>query len=248
MARRFALVHPPRGMHEALSHRLWALDWTALLPWTLEDGVELQCGSVEDVLEFVRESYSAIFVTDPDDDRFLRERPSAAKERFLEVSDRFVFRERGRVIGVLVGNPVDWSTYYWRTVAFLPEHQGRGLLAAALERTDEVMRAAGIERVEGNAAPANYRQVRLLLRLGYCITGHENSERWGAMLRLTRFLREEGEHVFFEQFCKDSKLPGHPARNSKEKGVHREEVRYPVLLGTSEPESAALASLRGGQP
>jgi RimJ/RimL family protein N-acetyltransferase len=235
-------------MHDALSQRLWALDWSALLPWTLEDGVQLECGSVEDVLAFVRDRYATIFATDPDDRRFLHEQPSVAKQRFLECSDRFAFREKGRVIGVLVGNPVDWSTYYWRTVAFLPEHQGRGLLAAALARTDEVMRAAGIERVEGDAAPANYRQVRLLLRLGYCITGQNNSERWGAMLRLTKFLRHEAEHVFLEQFCKDSKLPGHPARKSKEKGAQREEIRNRLLLGTVEPESAALASVLGGQP
>lgn len=235
-------------MHEALSQTLWALDWAALLPWTLEGGVQLECGSVEDVLGFVQESYSTIFASDADDSRFLRERPTAAKARFLECSDRFVFREGGRAIGTLVGNPVDWSTYYWRTVAFLPEHQGRGLLAAALERTDEVMRAVGIERVEGNAAPTNYRQVRLLLRLGYCVTGQNNSERWGAVLHLTKFLGQEGEQVFLEQFCKDWRLPGHPARACKEKGDHREEVRNRLPVRENGPETAALADVLGGQP
>lgn len=229
-----ALVHSARAMQHALSQRLWRLDWTAHLPWVLEAGVALEHGSVEEVLGFVQESYATIFASDPNDERFLREHAGAAKRRFLECSDRFVFREHGHVIGVLVGNPVDWSTYYWRTVAFLPEHQGRGLLSAALERTDEVMRAAGIERVEGDAAPTNYRQVRLLLRLGYCITGQNNSERWGALLRLTKFLREEGEQVFLERFSKDSKLPGHPARVRGERGDHHEEVRNRLLLKSPE--------------
>jgi len=235
-------------MHEPFSQRLWGFDWTAHLPWALEDGVQFEHGCLAEVSQFIQQNYGTIFATDPDDRRFFQERASAAKRRFLEASDRFVFREQGRVIGVLVGNPVDWSTYYWRTVGFLPAHQGRGLLAAALEKTDEVLRMAGVERVEGDAAPANYRQVRLLLRLGYCITGQNNSERWGAMLRLTRFLQQEAEHVFLEQFCKDSKLPGHPARNREEKGVHHEEVRNRLSLRDTSPGGAALASGMGGQP
>jgi GNAT superfamily N-acetyltransferase len=213
-----------------LSQRLWGLDFRAHLPWTLAGGVTLEHGTTEDVLTFVRGHYAAIFAVDADDRRFLPDPPTEAKRRFLEASDRFLFRDGDTVIGLLVGNPIDWTSYYWRTVAFLPEHQGRGLLAAALERTDEVMREAGIERVEGEAAPANYRQVRLLLRLGYCITGSTNSERWGSMLRLTRFLHDEGEHVFKTRFCKDTNLPGHQAHSGGRKGEHHEEVRNRLHL------------------
>lgn len=215
--------------NETFSSGLWNLDFERELPCTLTDGVELRVGTLDHVLAFTSAHYATIFHADAADTRFLPEQLTEAKRRFLAASDKLLFCEGDDVIGLLVGNPIDWSTYYWRTVAFLPEHQGRGLLAAALARTDDLMRAAGIARIEGEAAPANYRQVRLLLRLGYCITGSTNSERWGAMLRLTKFLDPEGHRVFTTQFCKDRQLPGAPGRHD-EKGGHDEEVCDDVLL------------------
>ena len=225
--------------HGTSSQRLWGLAFGEHLPCDLGDGVELRAGTLDDVLAFTSAHYATIFHADADDTRFLPEQLNEAKRRFLEASDKLLFCEDDRVIGLLVGNPVDWSTYYWRTVAFLPEHQGRGLLAAALARTDELMRAAGIARIEGDAAPANYRQVRLLLRLGYCVTGSTNSERWGAMLRLTRFLDPEGHRVFTTQFCKDPQLPGPPGHNHKpQEGGHDEEVRDGLVLASASASSS----------
>ena len=198
-------LHPTQATPPpTFSERLWALDWSDRLPWQLDDEIRLEVASMDTLVAFVRESYRDIFASDPKDDRFLPDPMTAAKWRFLEASDRFVFLEGRRAVGVLLGQPVDWSTYYWRSAAFLPEFQGRGLLAAALERTDAVMREIGIERVEGETAPINYRQVRLLHRLGYCVTGSTNSERWGTMLRLTKFLAPQGRDKFTSRFCRDS--------------------------------------------
>jgi len=180
--------------------------------------------TLDGALAFTRDHYARIFGAVPNDARFLSEPMTPAKARFLAESDRFAFRDGGEMIGLLVGNPIDWSTYYWRSVAFLPEQQGRGLLAAALEHTDAILRDAGVMRVEGEAAPTNYRQVRLLLRLGYCVTGTTNSERWGTMLRLTKFLRADAEERFAAQFCRDR----FPAKTSPSslvtKGASHEEV------------------------
>jgi RimJ/RimL family protein N-acetyltransferase len=189
---------------ESLSSQLFGIDWAAHLPFELAGGVRLEVASVEEMVAFVAAHYAAIFGTNTTDRRFLVEASTPAKARFLRMSDRFVFRDRERVVGVLVGQPLDWSSYYWRTVAFVPDFQGRGLLAAALEHTDAVMREAGVARVEGEAAPNNHRQVRLLMRLGYCVTGSCNSERWGTVLRLTKYLRPEAEDCFMTQFCRDS--------------------------------------------
>lgn len=213
-------------MQKTFSRRLWELDWSRHLPWVLDEGVRVEEGSVDEILTFMRCHYGSIFAVDPEDQRFLPDAFTEAKRRFLSASDRLAFRDGDQIVGVLVGNPIDWSTYYWRTVAFLPEHQGRGLLAAALERTDRVLRSVGVERIEGDAAPTNYRQIRLLLRLGYCVTGSSNSERWGAMLRLTRFLNEEGERVFTTRYCRTPLLPGATARDAGTKGGRDEEVRY----------------------
>ncbi|HJL17303.1 MAG TPA: GNAT family N-acetyltransferase [Sandaracinaceae bacterium LLY-WYZ-13_1] len=213
---------------EPLSKRFWRLDWADHLPWTLGEGVTLEAAATETVLAFVQAHYAKIFAVEDEGDRFWPDPMTPAKRRFLDASDRFVFRAAGRPVGVLVGQPFDWSTYYWRTVAFLPSHQGRGLLAAALERTDAAMREAGVERVEGEAAPVNYRQVRLLHRLGYCVTGSVNSERWGTLLRLTKFLAPKGRATFASRFCRG--VPEPRTAGGIRKGGRHEEVRHDELL------------------
>lgn len=208
----------------SLSRRILAVTWEVHAPFQLHDGVIMEPVTLDEALAFTRDHYARIFGATSGDTRFLSEPMTAAKERFLAESDRFAFRDGGAMIGLLVGNPVDWSTYYWRSVAFLPEHQGRGLLAAALEHTDAILRDAGVVRVEGEAAPINYRQVRLLMRLGYCVTGSTNSERWGAMLRLTKFLRPEAEEHFANQFCRDTFLARPSPNPTPLKGAYHEEV------------------------
>ena len=216
-----------RSHEPSLTSSLFELDWEDHVPVELVPGVHLATATVEDTLEFTRAHYASIFGMVGSDQRFFSEAPTPAKERFLSMSDRFAFREGSRVIGLLVGHPVDWSTYYWRSVCFLPEHQGRGLLAAALERTDPVMRRAGIVRVEGEAAPTNYRQVRLLHRLGYCVTGTVNSERWGNVLRLTKYLQPEAAACFATQFCQGPTAPsaGSSKVDYNPEGGSHEEVR-----------------------
>lgn len=143
--------------------------------------------------------------------RFESEPLSVAKRAFLERSDAFLFWHEDRAVGLLMGNPVDWSTYYWRTVAFLPAYRGRGLLAAALEATDRHLAAHGVARVEGETAPNNYAQLRLLLRLGYVVTGSTESDRFGSMLRLTKFLAPGPRETFERQFCRGAPVSRDPA-------------------------------------
>ena len=190
------------------SRVLWDLDWGAHLPIDIDDDVCLDVAELDEVFGFVGAHYASIFDAGDGDERFVAEPMNAAKRVFYEEADCFAFRHRhDGMVGLLVGHPFDWSTYYWRTVAFVPEMQGRGLLSSALAHTDGVMGAAGVQRVEGEASPTNYRQVRLLHRLGYCVTGSHNSERFGSMLRLTKFLSEEAEETFERQFCRTRRTP-----------------------------------------
>ncbi len=209
----------------SFSQIIYGIQWSNHFPIRLEGGVEVDVASVEEATAFTAAHYACIFGSDPEDRRFFSDPSSPARARFLAGSDRFLFREGGQAIGLLVGNPVDWSTYYWRSVAFLPEHQGRGLLAAALAHTDRVMREAGVVRVEGEAAPINYKQVRLLLRLGYCVTGSSNSDRWGTMLRLTKYLDASAQERFVTQFCRDTSLVSCSTDRRPTEGGSHEEVR-----------------------
>lgn len=222
-------IKPARGSRRgtpSLSERIYGIRWSEHFPIVLSGGVRVQVASLDEALEFTARHYARIFGADPGDQRFYAEAVTPAKTRFMAASDRFSFWDGGEPIGLLMGNPIDWSTYYWRTVAFLPEHQGRGLLAAVLEHTDRVMRGAGIVRVEGETSPNNYRQMRLLLRLGYQVTGSVNSERWGTLLRLTKYLDEAAEEKFTRQFCKDVRLAKCGTNRRDMEGGSHEEVRY----------------------
>lgn len=223
-------------MATSFSVQVWSLEWEAHVPFSLGRGIVVERATLADAFAFVEESYSAVFGATPKDASFLEEGLTPAKRRFFERSDRFLFRDGERPIGLLMGQPQDWSTYYWRTVAFLPEYQGRGLLAAALERLDSALASAGVLRVEGDTAPNNYRQLRLLLRLGYCVSGSANSERWGALLRLVKFLSPEGREAFGARFCKDRHLARRVSEDPTQRGGSHEEVRNRDVL-----------SSRGGQ-
>lgn len=183
-----------------LSSRIWNLDWKAHLPWTFGD-VTVHAGTFQqDAAPFIAQHYAAIF-TPEGTSRFFTERQTEAKRRFAEEMDVLCFRDAERTIGILVGHPQDWSTYYFRSVALLSDYRNRRLLALTLERAHEVLRQHEVDRAEGECSPANAPMMRTLTKLGYFVTATVNSERWGAMVRLTKHLQPEAEEVFVRQFC-----------------------------------------------
>jgi RimJ/RimL family protein N-acetyltransferase len=183
-----------------LSRRIWDLDWATHLPWTFGD-IAVEVGTFrDDAAPFIAEHYAAIFGTQ-DPSRFFVEATSAAKRHFGDEMDVLCFRDAGRTIGILVGHPVDWSTYYFRTVALLPEYRDQGLFAAGLKRAHQVLAVSGADRAEGECSPTNLPMMRALTKLGYVVTATVNSERWGATVRFTKHLRPEAEAVFVRQFC-----------------------------------------------
>ncbi len=185
------------------SARLWGLDWPARLPWTF-DGITVDACTFDESLPFMQRHYGAIFGA-AFEGRFLEDPMTDAKLRFGREMDVFVFRDRGRdgdrEIGVLAGHPSDWTTYYMRTVALLPEYRDRHLLSRTMEEVARALAEVGCERIDGEVSPANVAMVRMLTSLGWLVTSTSNSERWGTLLRFTKFLRADAEDVFARQFC-----------------------------------------------
>jgi hypothetical protein len=181
-----------------LSWRVLRLDWSCVLPWQFE-GVTVELGTFGDACDFMREHYLSIFGRQAD--RFLTEEMSPAKRRFGDEMDTLLFRADGRTVGLLLGHPIDWSTYYMRSVALLPNWRDRSLLATVLHRTYGPLADAGIDRIEGECSPTNHPMMRTLTREGWCVTSTSASERWGVTVHLTKFLRAEAEEVFARQFC-----------------------------------------------
>ena len=100
-----------------------------------------------------------------------------------------------------MSHPSDWSTYYMRTAALLPEYRGRGLVSRFMERICEPLRAAGAERLEGDVSPANTPMMRLHVGQGFLATSTACSERWGTFIHFTRHLSVEADAIFRRQFC-----------------------------------------------
>jgi hypothetical protein len=182
----------------SLSQRLWGLDWERLLPWQIDD-VVVEPGSLEEALPFMRDHYTEIFSTG--DGRFFTEMMSEAKRRFFAEMDIFVLRVATETVGLVMGHPSDWSTYYVRSVALLAEHRARGVFPRFLEHFYGPLRNAGVERIEADASPSNQAVIRLHISQGSIVTATGSSERWGAFVRFTKFLNEEPQNVFNRQFC-----------------------------------------------
>lgn len=185
-----------------MSHRILGLDWDTILPLVVS-GLTVRAGSFErDAVPFVRASYEALFGGAAEAGRFLSDPETEAKRRFGAEMDTLCLCDGTRTVGLLIGHPLDWSTYYWRSVALLPEYRSRHALAQLMELTYEPLARVGIERVEGECSPTNAPMMRTLVKLGFVVTSTANSERWGATVRFTKFLREEAEEVFGRQFCR----------------------------------------------
>ncbi|HEY4117201.1 MAG TPA: GNAT family N-acetyltransferase [Byssovorax sp.] len=180
------------------SARLWGLDWDLATPWTF-DGVDVVMGTFDDATPFVEAHYPGIFTAHGT--KFLADEMTAAKRRFAAGMDVFLCRADGGVVGVFMGHPLDWSSYYMRSAALLPQYRDRRVLTRLVEAMYAPLRAAGVERMEGDVAPTNLPMMKMLTGLGWIPGGTLNSERWGSTVRFVKYLREEAEDVFARQFC-----------------------------------------------
>lgn len=192
----------PRSM----SRHLWDLEWPS---WSFDGGIRCEVGAFEDAVPFIEAHYPSIFHDDAG--RFLDDRMTPAKRRFLEQSDVFLFREGDAVVGITICHPTDWSTYYIRSTAFLPDARQRGLAVEFASWLEQPLRNVGVQRIEADCSPANAAVNRALLSSGFVVTATLNSERWGAMLHYTRYLSDEAAACFQRQFLS---VPNNGKRNS----------------------------------
>jgi hypothetical protein len=203
---RIAARNPP-----SLSEQLWGLDWRAVLPHHLDGGFSVVRSRLERSKPFILEHYAAIF--EESEDSPFAPRVTGSKERYYELCDFFEILQGGDVVGLVIGAPSDWSTYYVRSAALLPAHQGSGVIQRLFSRVlfGELMRV-GVERVEVDVSPANLAMVHIVTRLAFNVTGTTLTERWGANTRFTKYLCPESAQVFLTQFCSGVKYQLRDAR------------------------------------
>jgi RimJ/RimL family protein N-acetyltransferase len=211
-----------------LSQRWWGLDWRDVLPFRFEDG-RAEYATIGEVLSFMKEHYPAIFGAKDVEGRFLENPTTEAKRRFLAEMDCFLFRVDGEVAGVFTGHPWDWSTYYLRSTGILPQYRERRLMTHFFDRLEEPLRAVGVERIEAEASPMNTPIIRVLAAHGYIVTGQMASERWGLLLRYTKFLSQGASAVFRRQYT----------------AMQIAKRREPQLTGVSHEEVCPLHAVSG---
>lgn len=184
---------------QTLSQRWWGLDWREVLPFHFDDG-RTEFATMNEVLPFVKQHYPGIFGVRDLESRWLENPMTEAKRRFFAEMDCFLFRVDGEVAGVVIAHPGDWTTYYVRSTGLLPQYRERRLVSHFCERLDAPLRAVGVERIEAEVSPANTPVIRVLANNGYVVTGQTASERWGLVLRYTKFLSDDASAVFRRQY------------------------------------------------
>lgn len=215
-----------------LSRALWDIDWTAALPLSLSPspaGVTVEVGSFAGAASFAARHYAELFEEESASPFATRPATEAKRRYYDAVGDLFEFRQGGRTIGLLTGAPHDWSTYYIRSAAMLRTHQGHGLVPEFCRRfLFAALARAGVERVECDTSPANLAMVQVLTRLRFNVTGTQLSERWGAHVRFTKFLSDDCEDTFLDQFCSGGKVQ---RRGRERRPDHEKEICFEHLLG-----------------
>jgi GNAT superfamily N-acetyltransferase len=185
---------------QSTSSRLWGLEWKHELPWDFDDG-RVEYATKADVLPFIRAHYPSIFGLPGSESRFLPSPMTPAKDRFFDEMDYFAFYVEDKTVGVFMSHPLDWSTYYLRSTAILPEYRDRGLMSRFFEALEAPLLHVGVERIEADCSPLNTPIVRVMNSHGYFVSGSVASERWGFVSRYTKLISESARSAFLRQYA-----------------------------------------------
>jgi len=189
---------PGRKTHSA---QLWGFSLCDELPRRVaSDGVEAVVGDYQHIQRFVDEQYS-MFTEEGlggSPSAFVRE----SKQAYLSTGCDLIALVHGdQMVGMLVGAPEDWSSYYVRVFALLPAYQRPALTRRFVrECVFEPLARHGVERVVAETSPANLAMSRLLSELGFVVSGNLLTDRWGPLVRYTKFLDPACEAQFQRRF------------------------------------------------
>jgi Acetyltransferase (GNAT) family len=194
----------PSPIGTTLSRKVWGLDFTQGLPCVLSsDGIEATAGELDRVLAFMAEQFPSLTEEVGGKRTKPHESTAAAKQWYLSAaSDLIEVRHEGQTVGVLVGAPEDWGSYYVRVFAMSPAFQRAGLIRRfARQCLFGPLQAHHVERVVADTSPTNLAMTRLFSELRFHVTGHQLSDRWGPLVRYTKFLDPACETAFCERFA-----------------------------------------------
>ena len=192
------VVSKPAGS-PTLSATLWGLDFSRVLPRALSGGLRAVPGELPRIRDFLSSRFPSL--TEEALSGVANASTRDAKLRYLNACDLIELRDQDRTVGAIVGAPEDWSTYYVRIFAVAEECQHpRVIRKLVRECLFQPLAMYGVQRIAAETSPANRAMCRLFSELEFHATGHQLSDRWGALVRYTRFLDRSCEAVFLGQF------------------------------------------------
>jgi RimJ/RimL family protein N-acetyltransferase len=192
----------PDDEYLSFSERMWGFTWSEYLPVSLPTGVTLYQSTFDEMSAFATRHFARIYQHDDEGSAFVWFESGEEKKQFYKCVGDFIRLEfEGETIGMFVGNPVDWGTYYIRSISIFPEMQGRGIFQSLLQWVFATLGTIGVARVEADISVSNLPSLKGSLNVGFSVVGQTISERWGALVLLRNILKPEFKQVFQRQFC-----------------------------------------------
>ena len=186
---------------ESLTQAYWGIDLLANLPCQLtSDGVTAVQGDALRAGEFLRREFPLL--TEEGLGGVSSQQARRTKHHYLLANcDLFEIRHHGQTVGVVVGEPKDWSTYYIRMFAIVQAYQ-RPALIRRFSRTCIVdpLTRHGVQRITADTSPANLAMSRFLTEFRFYVTGQQLTDRWGPAVQYTKFLDPACEAAFHARF------------------------------------------------
>jgi hypothetical protein len=118
-----------------------------------------------------------------------------------QACDLVEMQKDGETIGAMIGAPEDWSTYYLRIYAVSPRYQRPILTRRFYECMVEPLLACSVQRVVTDTSPTNASAARRLSEMNFHVTGQQLSDRYGPLIRYTKFLDPTAEAAFVARYA-----------------------------------------------
>lgn len=195
----------PERIHESLTYQVWGLDWLKHLPCDLDEGIRVEFSDFETAIPIITHLFPEVFMSDRGvNDQFFDSTPHDIRRRYYaKAGDFFIFYDaeaQDEVVGIAICTLLDWAGYNLRTVAIAPKYQNRNIYPQFFEKLCDVLRAYRINRIEGDVSATNLHHLHILNKMGYIVTAMNLTERWGALLHLTKFLDDQNRDQFGRLF------------------------------------------------
>lgn len=163
----------------------------------LSAGVTARAVEEKELSVVIRNLWPEVFSANEDIEFFQipKERFKSLKPLLAEFAkthtEKWVFYAGKSPIGWSIGEMDDESTFYMRNSGLLPEYRRKGIYSSFLERFITELTALGYERVTSHHQMNNNPVIIAKLKAGFRIIGTEMDERYGAQIKLVKFLHED---------------------------------------------------------